>query len=88
MGVGVWHFMWGWAKWLKLAPSQAGVAGAKGQLRRKRRWYGVNGVAASVSGLWLAGSLMVMGRAGRTEGWVGREYDELLKHVPVLGRWR
>lgn len=54
VGVGVWHFMWGWAKWLKLAPKQVGVAGAEGQLRRKRRWYGVNGVAALVSGLWLA----------------------------------
>ena len=79
--------MWGWAKWLKLASSQVGVAGVEGQLRRKRRWYVVNGLAALVSGLWLAGSLMVVGRAGRTEGWVGREYDELLKYVPVLGRW-
>ncbi|OCK78423.1 hypothetical protein K432DRAFT_356803 [Lepidopterella palustris CBS 459.81] len=87
VGVGAWHIVWGWARWLKLAPSQVGAVGAQGQMMKKRRWYGVNAVSALVAGLWLAGGLGVVGRGGKTSGWIGREFDELFRYVPVLGRW-
>lgn len=46
-------------------------------LSKKRRWYGINAVSAVVTGLWLAGSLGIVGRGGKTGGWIGREFDEL-----------
>ncbi|KAL2355529.1 hypothetical protein BJ546DRAFT_691505 [Cryomyces antarcticus] len=87
VSVGVWHSVWGWAKWSNLAPAQVTDSGAEGQRKRKRRWYGVNLLSAVVAGLWLAGGLGVVGRAGQAPGWVGREYDELYRRIPVFGRW-
>lgn len=85
--VSVWHVVWGWAKWLNLAPTQVTQGGAEGQLRRKRRWYLVNAVSAVVSALWLAGGLGVIGRGGAVGGWVGKEYDELYRHIPLIGNF-
>lgn len=85
--VGVWHTVWGWAKWLRLTPASVTAGGYEGQLSRKRRWYLVNAVSALVAGLWLAGGLGVVGRGGRVEGWVGREYDELYRRIPIVGNW-
>lgn len=92
VGVGSWHFVMGWAKWMGWGPGDGGGAGGGGDavdrgLRRKRRVYGVNGVAAFVAGLWMAGGLGVVGRGGKMSGWVGKGFDELYAKVPVLGRW-
>lgn len=84
VGTAVVHFVWGAAHWLGWTPAQVGVYAEQKQLVRKRRWYGINAVAALVSGLWLAGGLGVVGRAGKTGGWVGREFDELYRYIPFL----
>ncbi|KAF1959594.1 hypothetical protein CC80DRAFT_523575 [Byssothecium circinans] len=88
VGVGVWHFVWGWAKWLGLSPPQVSDIESKRHLIRKRRWYGINAVSALVAGLWLAGGLGIVGRDGKTGGWIGREFDELYNSMPLIGRWR
>jgi hypothetical protein len=87
VGVGVWHFVWGAAKWLNLAPSQVTSSESQKALVRKRRWYILNGLSAAVTALWLAGGLGVVGRDGKMPGWVGKEYDELYKYMPIIGRW-
>lgn len=85
--VGVWHTTWGWAKWLRLNPSSVTIGGAEGQLMRKRRWYLINAASAVIAGIWLLGGLGVVGRGGRVEGWVGREYDAILSRIPLIGGW-
>ncbi|KAF2500697.1 hypothetical protein BU16DRAFT_557153 [Lophium mytilinum] len=85
--VGAWHVVWGWARWLGLAPRHGQSSGAEQELVKKQRWYQVNGLAAAVAALWMAGGLGVVGRAGKVAGWVGREYDELYRALPVLGRF-
>jgi hypothetical protein len=74
VGLGVWHMTWGWARWLGMAPFQVGHTDSEvpRQVVKKRRWYGINGVAALVTGLWLAGGLGVVGRGGSTGGWIGK----------------
>ena len=88
LGIGAWHFAWGWAKWLGLSPLQVSDTESTRHLIRKRRWYGINAVSALLAGLWLAGGLGVVGRDGQTGGWIGREYDELYNSMPLIGRWR
>ncbi|KAI4626198.1 uncharacterized protein J4E87_004698 [Alternaria ethzedia] len=87
VGVGVWHFVWGAAKWLGFAPSQVKHTEENRALIRKRRWYTINGISAALTALWLAGGLGVVGRDGKMVGWVGKEYDELYKYLPIVGRW-
>lgn len=87
VGVSTWHIVWGWAKWLGFAPSQVKDTDSRRHLIKKRRWYSINGVSAIIAGLWLAGGLTIVGRGGKTAGWVGREFDELYKSLPVIGRW-
>ena len=87
VSVGVWHTTWGWARWLGLAPNQVTETDSRRQLIKKRRWYGINAISALLAGLWLAGSLGVVGRDGPTVGWIGKEYDELLSSLPIIGRW-
>lgn len=88
VSVGAWHATWGWSKWLGLAPAQVTNPSGKKHWERKKRWYGINFVSALVTGLWLAGGLGIVARDGKTEGWVGREYDELYRSIPILGRWQ
>ena len=82
------HVVWGWAKWLGVDPGQ-GQQGEVSEvmLRRKRRWWGVWAVAGGVISLWWAGGVGVVGRAGKTPGWVGRVYDGLYAQIPVICRW-
>ncbi|KAF2226365.1 hypothetical protein BDZ85DRAFT_256040 [Elsinoe ampelina] len=87
ISVGVAHMTWGMSKWLGVAPTQIVVWGQEGRLEKKRRWWIVNGVAAAIAGLWMAGGLGVVGRGGQVGGWVGREYEELYKSIPIIGRW-
>jgi succinate dehydrogenase/fumarate reductase cytochrome b subunit len=86
VGVGVWHFVWGAAKWLGFAPSQVSNTEENRALARKRRWYTINGISAALTALWLAGGLGVVARDGKMVGWVGKEYDELYKYLPIIGR--
>lgn len=85
--VGVAHSTWGMAKWLRLAPTQVAGIGKEGKLRQKKRWWGVNATAAAIAGLWLAGSFGVVAKGGVATGWVGREYEELYKAIPIVGKW-
>ena len=85
--VGVWHVIWGWAKWLGWTPDQVTEIGSERLLQRKKRWYGINGIAVAVACVWGAGGLGVVGRDGLVSGWLGKEYDELYRHIPLLGRW-
>lgn len=85
VSVGTWHIVWGAAKWMGFAPSQVSVYEEQKALVRKRRWYGINAISAVVTGLWLAGSLGIIGRDGKVEGWIGKEYDELYRYIPFLG---
>ncbi|KAF2712800.1 hypothetical protein K504DRAFT_372571 [Pleomassaria siparia CBS 279.74] len=86
VSAGVWHTTWGWARWLGLAPTQTTETGSQRSITKKRRWYNINGVAALVTGLWLAGSLGIIGRGGKTDGWIGREFDDLYKVVSLIGK--
>ncbi|KAG9192810.1 hypothetical protein G6011_11544 [Alternaria panax] len=87
VGVGVWHVVWGAAKWLGWAPSQVKMTEDDRALVRKRRWYAINGISAALTALWLAGGLGVVGKDGKMVGWVGKEYDELYKYLPIVGKW-
>lgn len=86
VGVGVWHFAWGAAKWLNLAPSQVKSTESQKSLVKKRRWYVINGISAAVALLWLAGGLGVVGRDGKVDGWIGREFDDLYSYFPIVGK--
>jgi hypothetical protein len=87
LGVGCFHITWGWAKWLGWTPEQVTDFGGNREQSKKRRWYVINAIAAAVTGLWMAGGFGVIGRGGKAAGWVGRQYDELYRMVPLLGRW-
>lgn len=85
------HVVWGWAKWLGLAPKEA-VQGEtqERQLERRTRWWEVWSVAGAVVGIWVAGGVGVVGRAGlegRVPGWVGRVYDGLYRELPIISGW-
>ncbi|KAF2644672.1 hypothetical protein P280DRAFT_487232 [Massarina eburnea CBS 473.64] len=86
--VGAWHFTWGWAKWAGLSPTQVSETELEKHVVSKRRWYGINLVSALVAALWLAGGLGIVGKDGKTGGWIGREYEELYNSMPLIGRWR
>ena len=85
VSVASWHFVWGAAKCMGLAPSQVSSLEPQKALVRKRRWYGINAASAMVAGVWLAGGLGVVGRDGKVVGWIGKEYDELYRYIPFLG---
>ena len=85
--VAVWHSVWGWAKWLRLNPDSVTSGAYEGQISRKRRWYIINAVSTLAAGLWLAGGLGIVGRGGKAAGWIGKEYDELYRRIPIVGRW-
>ena len=77
VGVGVGHFVWGFARWQNWIPI------GKDKKAKRRRWT-INGITAIVSLLWMAGGLGVVGRGGRSDGWVGKGYDELYSKIPLL----
>jgi hypothetical protein len=86
VSVGTWHFVWGWARWLGLSPAHVEATESRRHLTKKRRWYAINGAALALTGLWLAGSLGIVGRGGRTGGWIGREFTELYDAMPLIRR--
>lgn len=85
--VGCLHITWGYAKYFGWTPVQVTAVGAERELQKKRRWYTINGIAAALIGLWMAGSFGVIAQAGPAPGWLGKQYDELYKMIPVVGRW-
>jgi hypothetical protein len=85
--VGVWHIAWGWAKWTNWAPSQTTRVGGEREIAKKRRWYTINGIAASVGLVWLAGGLGIIGRGGSADGWLVGVYDGLYRRIPLLGAY-
>ena len=87
VSIASWHIVWGWAKFLRLTPSYVTEGGLSGQHKRKKAWYLVNAAGAGVAGLWLAGALGVVGRGGLAGGWLGAEYDDLYRSIPIVGPW-
>ena len=87
VGISVWHGVWGMAKWWRKNPASVTRGGLGGELQKKRRWYGINFIAAALTGLWLAGGLGVVGLGGEAKGWIGKQYDELFRSIPFFGQW-
>lgn len=87
VGLAVGHSVWGWARWTGWTPGAVVAGGEEGRRRRERRWWGVNAVSLVVAAVWMAGGLGVVGRGGEVHGWVGKEYDELYRRIPVVGKW-
>ena len=85
--VGCFHITWGWAKWLGLTPDQSTAMGVEREQQKKRRWYIINGLAAAITALWMAGGFGVIGRGGAANGWLARQYDEMYRRIPLLGQW-
>ncbi|MCJ1289515.1 hypothetical protein MMC34_001048 [Xylographa carneopallida] len=86
VAVGSWHVVWGWGKWLGWTPEEVGWEVEERERGKRRRWWVLNGVAALVAGVWMAGGLGVVGRGGEMSGWLGRQYDGLYRRIPILGR--
>lgn len=80
-----WHFIFGWSKWLGLAPEQVTNLGHEGKLASQRRWWIINCLSAATAVLWMAGGIGVVARNGKVGGWLGKTYDELYSRVPILG---
>lgn len=89
VGVGIWHFVGGAAKWLRLSSEFVEEGGDYGRVKKRRRGWVVNGVAAFVAGLWMLGGLGVVGRGGKSVGlrWEVNAWDEIYMSVPIFGGW-
>ena len=85
VGVACWHSVWGTARWLGWHPSMKYEHGADGKEKRKRLGRILNGLSAGLAAIWLVGGLGIVGRAGEVSGWLGREYDEIYRHLPIIG---
>jgi hypothetical protein len=77
VGIAAGHFVWGIARW-------NGWVLWGNDKKAKRRWWVINGAAVTAAGLWMAGGLGIVARAGKADGWVGKGYDELYAKVPLL----
>ena len=77
VGVASAHFVWGAAKWNGWVP----VGTTK---KAKRRWWLLHGVSIALAALWMAGGLGVVGRGGKADGWIGKNYDVLYSKVPLV----
>ncbi|KAK1252323.1 hypothetical protein MKX08_003510 [Trichoderma sp. CBMAI-0020] len=88
IGIGCGHMVWGLAKWFGIAPSTSGWWGSqavavdkKTKRQRRRRWLAIQAAVVAAAALWAVGGLGVVARAGASEGWVGKLYDDLFAHV-------
>ncbi|KAI8959384.1 DUF1691-domain-containing protein [Daldinia sp. FL1419] len=80
LSIGVGHMVWGWAKWLNLAPpANWKKITVDKQLRKRRRraWWGIQAVTVGLAALWAAGGLGIVARAGPAEGWLATVYDNI-----------
>jgi len=87
LSVASWHIVTGAAKFLKLSHEYVIESGDEGIRKRRRRSRIVNGIAAVVASLWIAGGLGVIGRGGQGVGWEASNWDGIYKSVPVVGAW-
>ncbi|KAI2470672.1 DUF1691-domain-containing protein [Annulohypoxylon bovei var. microspora] len=80
LSVGVGHMVWGWARWLDLAPPanwKKITVDRQMRKRRRRAWWGVQAVAVGLAAFWAAGGLGVVAIAGPAEGWLATVYDNI-----------
>ena len=79
IGFGAGHMVWGWAKWLGLAPPygwrETTLHDRALRRRRRRAHWAIQGVAAALALTWAAGGLGVVAKAGPAAGWLGSVYD-------------
>ena len=90
LGVASVHFVTGAAKFLRWSAEYVVAGGEDGRRERRRRTWLVNGTAAVVWAVWVAGGLGVvgMGVGGIQAGaWETRGWDELYRKVPLIGQW-
>ena len=85
--VASWHFVTGVSKYLKLSREYITDGGDFGRVKKRRRDWMINGVAAVVAGVWIAGGLGVIGRGGSSQGWEAKNWDRIYQAVPVVGHW-
>lgn len=84
MGVGCGHMIWGAAKWLGIAPPMGWTKTTydkKMRKRRRRAWWGINGLALVAASLWAAGGLGVVARGGPSVAWLGSVFDGIYGFV-------
>ncbi|CAJ2503556.1 Uu.00g109500.m01.CDS01 [Anthostomella pinea] len=84
ISAGVGHMVWGWAWWMDVAPPRdwrRTTVDRKVRRRRRRVWWGIQGAAVAVAGLWAAGGLGVVARGGAVEGWLGTVYDGIYSYA-------
>jgi succinate dehydrogenase/fumarate reductase cytochrome b subunit len=86
MTVASFHVVTGAAKYLKVSREYITEGGQSGMNRRKWRGRIVNGVAALMAGVWIAGSLGVVSRSGMGQGWEAKNWDKIYSAVPLIGR--
>ncbi|KAJ9634308.1 hypothetical protein H2204_006385 [Knufia peltigerae] len=86
VAVASYHFVTGAAKYLRLSREYVVEGGESGARRKKWRGRMINGVAAAVASLWIAGGLGVVGRSGAGVGWEAKNWDRIYAAVPLLGR--
>jgi len=87
VSVASWHFVGGAAKFLRLTTEYVGGYGEEAMRKRQRRAWLINGIAALVAAGWIAGGLGVIGRAGPGTGWEAKNWDAIMKQVPLLGNY-
>ncbi|EXJ69079.1 uncharacterized protein A1O5_08014 [Cladophialophora psammophila CBS 110553] len=85
VGFASYHVVSGAAKFLRLSADYIIGGGEDGRIRRIWRRRIVNGVAATMASLWIAGGLGVVGTAGRGIGWEASHWDKIYRAVPVIG---
>ncbi|KAL6790722.1 hypothetical protein J3E68DRAFT_76022 [Trichoderma sp. SZMC 28012] len=90
IGIGCAHMVWGLAKWFGIAPSTKGWWGSeavtvdkKTKRQRRRQWLGVQAAVVAAAALWAVGGLEVVAKAGASDGWVGKLYDDLFARVQL-----
>ncbi|RDL41564.1 Uncharacterized protein BP5553_01543 [Venustampulla echinocandica] len=77
IGIAAGHFVWGAAKWNNWLP----IGTSK---KARRRWWTINGASVALAALWMAGGLGIVGRGGKADGWIGKNYDVLYEKIPFL----
>ena len=80
------HFISGGAKFMKLSREYVTEGGEDGCVKRMWRGRIVNGIAATMAGVWMAGALGVVGLSGKGVGWEANHWDAIFKQVPLVGR--
>lgn len=82
--VGAGHMVWGWAKWMGVAPPinwRKTTVDKALRKRRSRAWWSINSLAALVGVVWAAGGLGIVARGGAADGWLGTVYDRIYARI-------